>query len=41
MRPDSAITVVQYNDGFLDGLVPDAGLLLTEQLKRSGRVHLS
>src|SRR5271157_5767708 len=38
MKLDASITVIQRGDGFLDGLVPDADLLLAEQLKKSGRV---
>ena len=37
MEPDVSITVTPHRDGFLDGLMPDAGLLFAEQLKRYGR----
>jgi len=36
MKPTSAITVIPTTDGFLDELVPDAGLLIVNQMERSG-----
>ncbi|HEY5139445.1 MAG TPA: hypothetical protein VIJ25_09055, partial [Methylococcales bacterium] len=36
MKPTTAITVVPTTDGFLDGLVPEASLLIEDHLENSG-----
>jgi len=36
MKTISAITVIPTTDGFLDDLVPDAGMLIVDQLEKSG-----
>ena len=36
MKPTTAITVIPTTDGFLDDLIPDAGMLIVDQLEKSG-----
>jgi site-specific recombinase XerD len=36
MRPTNAISVIPTTDGFLDDLIPDAGLWIVDQLEKSG-----
>jgi site-specific recombinase XerD len=36
MKPTNAISVIPTTDGFLDDLIPDAGMLIVDQLDKSG-----
>jgi hypothetical protein len=39
MKSTTAITVISSKDGFLDDLIPDAGLLIDDQLEKSGALE--